>query len=256
MAITFDKSLNTIEISIDVTSITIQELIDAIRDWEDGTDGITVRSVANAYGKQDIGGGAKVGITLELINNWRIHFAERSSWTNCYIYGGNLVAVNTYANDPIKSSAYTNTILAQSSSPTLVYSEGGGGVWTTEEKNIVLSGTSALMSNTTTLLSGTSAIASNVGAVLTGTSAILNNTNTLLSGTSALLTHTSSLLTNTSALLDHTGTIRQANLGHWKLANNQLIMYGDNEAEIARFNLFDQLGEPTMEDVFERVLVV
>jgi len=141
MAITFDKSQNTIEISIDVSSVTIQGLIDAIRDWEDSAEGIVVKSIANAYGKQDIGGGAKVGITLELINNWRVHFADRAAWTNCYVRGGNIVAINSYNNDPIKSANYVNTIIAQSSSPTLIESSS---TWTEGEKNTVLTNTNTV----------------------------------------------------------------------------------------------------------------
>ena len=227
MAITFDKTLNVI--GVGGTIVTIQELIDAIRDWEDGVEGIAVRSVANAYGKQSLGTTEKVGITLELINNWRVQFEEKSVWTNCYIKGGNLVAVNDYDNDPIKPSAYVNTIVAQSSSPTLVYSEGGGGVWTEEEKTLVLSGTSTL----------------------------LTNTGSLLISTSALLDHTDSILTDTASILTGTSTIGQVNLNRWKIGveSKQLVYYGTTGNEIVRFNLFDRFGESAVDDVFERVPV-
>lgn len=122
MAITFDKINKLIVITTD-TEVTIQDLIDNIRDYED--ENLEIASIANAYGKQDLGGGAKVGITLELINNWRIKFEDRDppDYIVCIIKGGNLVAINDYDNNPICSSAYTQIILAQSTSPTLIEEE-------------------------------------------------------------------------------------------------------------------------------------
>ena len=41
--------------------------------------------------------------------------------------------------------------------------------------------------------------------------------------------------------------------GRWRIIGNQMIFYrSDNSTEIARFNLFDASGTPTMDDVFER----
>lgn len=44
--------------------------------------------------------------------------------------------------------------------------------------------------------------------------------------------------------------------GRWKIENNQMVFYGeDNATEIARFDLFDDSGNPSMEVVFERLRV-
>ena len=44
--------------------------------------------------------------------------------------------------------------------------------------------------------------------------------------------------------------------GRWKLINKQMIFYkADNITEIARFDLFDDSGNPSAEAVFERVKV-
>jgi hypothetical protein len=44
--------------------------------------------------------------------------------------------------------------------------------------------------------------------------------------------------------------------GRWKIENNQMIFYeDDNVTEVARFNLFDEAGDPAETDVFERVRV-
>lgn len=132
MAIVFEKTNKVVLIEKPETEVTIQDLINTIRAAEAKQGCIDDASLANAYGKQDLGGGAKVGITLELINNWRIQFEDRAEWTACYIKGGNLVAINDYDNNPIKSSAYVNTVIAQSTSPTISFE------WTQEEKNCVI----------------------------------------------------------------------------------------------------------------------
>ncbi len=43
--------------------------------------------------------------------------------------------------------------------------------------------------------------------------------------------------------------------GNWKIVSNQMIVYNKQDAEIARFNLFDAAGNPTMRAVYERRLV-
>jgi hypothetical protein len=41
--------------------------------------------------------------------------------------------------------------------------------------------------------------------------------------------------------------------GRWRIVSNQMVFYkDDNVTEVARFNLFDENGAPTMDAVFER----
>lgn len=50
--------------------------------------------------------------------------------------------------------------------------------------------------------------------------------------------------------------IKQVETGRWKIENNQLIFYkDDNVTELMRFNLLDKSGQPTETNVFERVRV-
>lgn len=50
--------------------------------------------------------------------------------------------------------------------------------------------------------------------------------------------------------------IRNIEGGRWKIENNQMIFYSeDNATEIARFNLFDDKGSPSNIHVFERMRV-
>lgn len=53
--------------------------------------------------------------------------------------------------------------------------------------------------------------------------------------------------------VDKIELIKQMETGKWKIEANQMIFYkDDNSTEIARFNLFDEDGNPSMTDVIER----
>jgi len=56
----------------------------------------------------------------------------------------------------------------------------------------------------------------------------------------------------TQAVTDINQSITDAQLGNWELIGNQLIIKGTNDQEIARFNLFDAAGNPTMRAVYKR----
>lgn len=80
-----------------------------------------ISHVANASGKQDLGGGILVGITLELLDNWRVQFEDRlgPDTIACKITGGNLVTTNIYDDNPVKPSTYTQVTITASSSATI-----------------------------------------------------------------------------------------------------------------------------------------
>lgn len=69
MALQFIKDDKVILIESPTTEVTIQELIDAIRDYEDSQFAMDIPKLADASGKQDLGGGSFVGITLELLDD-------------------------------------------------------------------------------------------------------------------------------------------------------------------------------------------
>jgi hypothetical protein len=60
------------------TEISAQQIVDLCRDVEDQTDNIGYAKLVNAAGKEDLGGGTTVGITLEL-QNARIGFEDRTT---------------------------------------------------------------------------------------------------------------------------------------------------------------------------------
>ena len=65
MAILFDDVNRIITIEAPQTEVTCQELLNACREFEDDWNGIDDAQIAEASGKQNLGGGKQVGITLE-----------------------------------------------------------------------------------------------------------------------------------------------------------------------------------------------
>lgn len=64
-------------------------------------------------------------------------------------------------------------------------------------------------------------------------------------------------ITNVSSTLGYmSGSLRSLydmNFGRWKIVTNQMVFYApDNVTEVARFDLFDDVGNPSMDAVFER----
>jgi len=54
-------------------------------------------------------------------------------------------------------------------------------------------------------------------------------------------------------LLNNVDLIKQIETGRWKIINNQMIFYkDDNTTEILRFNLYDSNGQLTEDNVYDR----
>ncbi len=120
----FDFYNKIITVPIADNSLDLQFLIDEIRGAEHNlAPGMAYSKIADAYGKQDLGGGLKVGITVVLLDGWRVAFAARPgpSTVSVTITGGNFVG-EAGAN-PISPTPYTQVTISQSTSATLVSSE-------------------------------------------------------------------------------------------------------------------------------------
>ncbi|OGE32211.1 hypothetical protein A3C59_04205 [Candidatus Daviesbacteria bacterium RIFCSPHIGHO2_02_FULL_36_13] len=119
----FDRVIQVDSLNNTQISVSVQDLVDEIRDYEDELDFMDYEKMMEATGKQDLGGGVTVGITLELINDWRLSFEARTAlegMTICTVTGGNLVATNQYSNNPIKATDFVQVTIAQSSSATII----------------------------------------------------------------------------------------------------------------------------------------
>lgn len=114
-----------ITITAPITEISIQDLTDQIKDTEDELANLAFPILVKTFGKQVLGGGVYVGITAEL-QNAKVAFEARDGTdvppeVLCTISGGNLVAIdaNGAPMNPIHPTAYTQVVIAQSSSATI-----------------------------------------------------------------------------------------------------------------------------------------
>lgn len=199
MSYLFDFENKKIHISNPQTDVDILDLLNVIRNAEASEIGIQYDKIADASGKESLGGDVQVGITLKLLG-WQLQF-----WEGNYIAkvtGGNLVGGRE--GDPIAYTPGVQTLLIQSAASTVVNISTGSGLSQSEHDK--------LMS-----LPKASDIWSENGA-----------------GEKLDLIH------------DIEG-------GKWTIVNNQMVFFkSDNMTEIARFNLFDEDGNPSVDSVFRR----
>jgi hypothetical protein len=123
----FDPINRIITVLAPDTEITLQELINVIRQWE--ADHLEWPQVAEASGKEAIGGNLYTAITVKLLN-WKLKFEDRDVPTLCLVRGGNLLAVDEYGNyvNPIYPAKNVTVVIAQSTAAALIAE------WTAEEK--------------------------------------------------------------------------------------------------------------------------
>ena len=103
-------------------TVTIQDLYNDLKEFESTPQGISADVTCSAAGKDDLGGGEFVGITMTMINEWRLEFEPQGgpSYESRIVGGGNLVAVNAFDNNPIYPSSYTQVQIRQSQAPTIL----------------------------------------------------------------------------------------------------------------------------------------
>lgn len=121
MAIEFDHANKLINITSPQDTLSCQDLIDAIRTEEASERGIAYPQIATASGKESLGGGVYVGMTINLIPTWQVKW-----WEGNYIakiFGGNLVG--GIDGDPVAYSAGVQVLLVQSAASTIVVTSDG-----------------------------------------------------------------------------------------------------------------------------------
>jgi hypothetical protein len=103
-----DGTMITVPLA-DGSTTTLQEVYDAVRTFEALSANMDMRPLCSGSGKQSLGGGRAVGITLEMLNKSTIEFDARPgpAVISCLVSGGNLVATLTWngaatgASDPV-----------------------------------------------------------------------------------------------------------------------------------------------------------
>lgn len=115
----FDPVNRIITVLAPDTEVTLQDLINAIREWEESH--LEYDKVAEAAGKDFVAPGLYTAITLKLLN-WRLKFEDRDVPTACLVRGGNLLAVDENG-EPINPIAPANNVtvtIAQSTAASLL----------------------------------------------------------------------------------------------------------------------------------------
>jgi len=135
MALLFDFHLQIISVTNPQTTLLIQDLIDEIRQQEALlAPGIGYPKIADASGKESLGGGILTGITVNLYPNWQIKFWEGNYQAE--IKGGNIVG--GLGGNPIAYTPGVQVKLVQSAASTIVNT--GGSALTTEEHDRLMTG--------------------------------------------------------------------------------------------------------------------
>lgn len=128
VTVTWEASPRMIIVASPSVDISMQDLVDTVRKLEDTVRGMSELKLLNASGKEALGGGVTVGITVEL-QNAVVEFAARGgpSYIQCIASGGNLVAVDDMgaAISPVGPTAFTQIVIAQSSSATGIITGSG-----------------------------------------------------------------------------------------------------------------------------------
>lgn len=119
MALTFNHSAKQISVpQVDAQPLTIQNLVNAIRDEEASERGIAYDQILDASGKETLKTGVTTGITAALRSTWAISFATGSYQAT--IDGGNLAdaldrVVNTGSPQVLVLASAASTIVGSGS---------------------------------------------------------------------------------------------------------------------------------------------
>lgn len=125
--VTFHPATKLIRVPAPDTEITVQELVDQIADYLDDPQNLDLTWFAEFGGKVSLGGVPEVfsEVILILLDDWRIEFEARGgpTYESCVIRGGTLVASNSFNNNPVNPTAFTQVQVRQSISGTLLDAE-------------------------------------------------------------------------------------------------------------------------------------
>ena len=120
-----------ITIPVPIIDISIDDLNDTLQNIEDSEEGIAHPTLRAASGKDELGGGLFIGLTIKLLNA-KVKFADRTtSWIVCNVGGGNLLAVdvNNVFMNPIEPSSYVTVTKTSAVSAALLAAAEEGITW-------------------------------------------------------------------------------------------------------------------------------
>ena len=132
MALVFNYYTQIIDVTSPQVDVEVQDLINATRNAEQDGIGMAYPKIADASGKEHLGGGIYTGITMYLYPNWQIRFWEGNYTAR--ILNGNLTGGP--GGEPFVYVPGVAIILVQSASSTIV---NAGGL-TQEEHDKIMTG--------------------------------------------------------------------------------------------------------------------
>ena len=119
MALSYDYTTKRIGVpQVDAQPLTMQALINSIRTQEASERGIVDDAIADASGKNDLGGGVYTGITVALRSSWALNFAAGAYQAT--VSGGNLAD----ALSRIYNTGSPQVLVQASAAATIVNSSG------------------------------------------------------------------------------------------------------------------------------------
>jgi hypothetical protein len=146
-----------VEILLPSTDVSVQEIYDAIRNWEDSEEGMCYKPLIDAAGKEDLGGSVTVGITATL-QNAQAFFTGRttplddgvgrtcdatdSTGTNLYVDDADFVSDGVYVgavvyNQNTGETATVTAVVDAHNLTTFPLSGAGGQGWTSGDEYAV-----------------------------------------------------------------------------------------------------------------------
>jgi len=118
-----DFTNQIMELQSAYTSIALQEVYDTAHDAMAEIQNMDNARIASASGQEDLGGGLATGLTVRMLNGWRVKAADRGGpgFVRVSIDGGNLVtsaANGPDPNDPLAPADYVTYSLSKAASST------------------------------------------------------------------------------------------------------------------------------------------
>jgi hypothetical protein len=278
LIVEWTRSPRIITVAAPSVALTMQDLVDTCKGvLEQSWDGLDQPALHSSGGKQDLGGGVAVGITVTL-QNAQIAFETRnlsiSSGTATSDQNGTVLTdlAATFITDGVevgdavvnfadRSSATVIEVLSQTQISTYQLRDGTANTWHTGDNYKVyqiaqcsISGGNlvAVDSNGTSINPVTPTAFTQV-QLANSSSATLQ---TLDGATIAEAVWDEPMTGHTAAGTagEMLGLLQQTAAGRWRIIANQMIFYAvDGVTPILTFDLKDEAGNPSMANVFERV---
>ncbi len=277
-----EESPKIVRVNLPDTELTLQSLVNLCRDWEESPEGVVYPKIITASGKENLGGGVSVGITVQL-QNAQVMFEGRPTSIDAGAVtsadpDGELLTDS--AADFVTAGVYVGCTVYNVTTTAMAVCLEISTTWIRHfpllggSRNTWLIGDSYLVyPNVQCSIQGGNLVA--VDEAGNSISAVLQSPNVQVVRTSSA----SATLQEASApqysvldeqLSEHTTTgslgkvlstmntdlskVLQISKGRWKIVNNQMIMYEENGVDaLYTVNLYDKQGVISEVNAFERV---